>query len=272
MRPDSLVQESPSRWRPKKDFSYDEHGRVPPEARALVHDMKVKPPLSKMASLDEIDETPDERLTAPLPEVVSPYATRFQRGPFEKAAKRSFALLSKLSKVRVAQNRAPFVPESMAKTAHLIGEFYAWKHTPRLERDDDWPKSKAAFCEGYGITVSQLDHALSLVRFPRWEARYLEYSDPAVRTAMIKDVLLAGAVRQLDADPGKENANWMRTALQADGEIKGTQKITQVNVGSNVLNMPSNLTEEDLQARLARVNRLAESLKPREVPHEEVPE
>lgn len=241
--------------------------RCAPEDRPVALDAVSRAPIDKMAALDAVDETPDGLLTQPVPFLPTPYALKFQRGPFSRVFRRAQALLERLSLVRQAQARGGFSASSMEKTAHLIAEFYVWKHTPRLERDPDWPASKAAFCQGYALDVWQLEHALTLVRFPKWEARYMEYTDPVIRAAIYKDVLLAGAVRQLDADAGKENANWLRTALQADGEIKGTQKVTQVNIGSNVLNMPEGMSSEMLQARIDTMNRLAQRMNAREVPY-----
>lgn len=225
--------------------------------------------MEKMAYLDAVDETSDEAIASALggeaPD--SPYGDQFRGGAWEKVTCRAFAVYWKLALVRIAQNRSGFNRESMERSASLVGEYHVWKHTPRIERTDDWPKNKSAFCEGYGITPGQLEQALTLCRYNRWEARYLESIDPRVRASIAKDILLAGAVRQLDAQPGKENANWMRTLLQSDGEIKGTQKVTQVNIGSNVVNMPEGVTGEQLQQRLEAVNRLAQRLNAKEVPH-----
>lgn len=224
-----------------------------------------------IVALDAIEQKTDEALEQ-FSGNVSCEPTRFQNGSWKKVAIRAFAMLYALSKSRASQKRMGFTRDSMERAAILVGEYHGYRHTPRIDRSPDWPRDKWAFCGEKRITPSMLDHALHLVRYHRWEKRYLDYTAPEVRVAMVKDVLLAASVRQLEAEPGKENANLLRTALQGEGELKGTQKITQVNVGSNVINMPENLTEEDLRARLDRVNRLAESLKPREVPHEEVPE
>lgn len=233
---------------------------------------RLSPPknLSTMIALDAVEQKTDESIEQ-FSGNVSCEPTRFQNGSWKKVAIRSFAMLSALSEARIRQKRKGFTRDSMERAAILVGEYHGYRHTPRIDRSGDWPKDKTAFCAEKGITVSMLDHALFLVRYHRWEKRYLDYTAPEVRVAMVKDVLLAASVRQLEADPGKENANLLRTALQGEGELKGTQKITQVNVGSNVINMPENLTEEDLRARLDRVNRLAELIKPKEVPHEEVP-
>lgn len=202
----------------------------------------------------------------------SPFARKFRHGKWRPVASRAYMLMARMSLMRERSGGTPYRPEAMEKSAALIGEYHVWRHTPRIDRDDDWPKSKKKFAEGYGVTVAQLDHVLSLCHYSKWEKRFLDYTDPVVRAAIVKDVILAGAARQIEAEPGKENANLLRTAMQVEGELKGTQRITQVNVGSNVLNMPEGFTEENLQARIERFNRLAAQFAPKEVPHREVPD
>ncbi len=236
-----------------------------------------RPPDKKAVAMDTVDETPDSELAEQYsfdPEVeLSEYAGKFRAGPWRKVTIRAFALLAKLSGVRRTQGRPPLPREASEKTARLIGEYHVYRHTPRIERSEDWPKNKTEFCSGYGITVEALDHALSLVRYHKWEGRFLDVVSPEVRVAMMKDSLMYNVLRQDTVeDASKVNANLYRTGLQSEGEIKGTQKITQVNVGSNVLNMPEGFTEDDARARLERLNRLTEKLAPREVTHTEVPE
>lgn len=202
----------------------------------------------------------------------SPFARKFRFGHWKPVAARAYGRLARKSIYRERQGGEPFRQDAMEKSAALVGEYHVWRHTPRIDRDKGWPKTREKFCEGYGVTVEQLNHVLAMCGYSTWEKHHLKYTDPLVRTAIVKDVILAAAVRQQETEPGKENANLLRTAMQVEGELKGTQRITQVNVGSNVLNMPENLTEEELRSRLERVNRLAQTLAPKEVPHREVPD
>jgi hypothetical protein len=226
--------------------------------------------LDKMASLDAIDETDDQTLSV-IPGVAeprkgalrfdSPYGLRFRHGPWRKVALRAFALLDRLSTVRVAQRRGGFTREAMEQTARLLGEYHVWKHTPRLERSADWPRSRDAFAEGYGITIPQLDQALHLVRYRRWEGRYLEKESPEVVRQRTLDVLNEAIARQSEVAPEKVNANLVRMSLMAQNIIRSGG--VTVNTGPRV---EIRLTAEQSAERRRRLAEEARRLERREIP------
>lgn len=154
---------------------------------------------------------------------------------------------------------------AVKEMARVVGAYHCFRHTPRSERGSDWPANFKAFCASIALSEDDVREAIFESRYHRWEEKYVPKVSKVARVSQIKDVLFEAVARQLEAEPGKENANLFRTALQAEGEIHGTQKVTQVNIGSNVLNVPEHLTQQVLSERLSRVQRLAEHLN-REVP------
>lgn len=198
--------------------------------------------------------------------------SRFERSewsPVADYASRVLARLGKFTPKKIGQDgfaeaRGTFTASACTEIARIVSAYHGWRHTPRAERGKAWPKDVDAFADQIKVPVEKVREAVYQSRYHRWEDRYVPKVGKAARVAILKDVLQAAVERQLDAEPGKENANLIRTALQAEGEIQGTQKVTQVNIGSNVLNMPEGMTQETFTARLETVNRLAQRYRERE--------
>lgn len=164
-----------------------------------------------------------------------------------------------------------FSEEAIEEIAGIVTAYHAWRHTPRSERGKDWPKDLDGFCEKLGKPVERVLEAVYQARYHRWEERYVPKVSREARVSQIKDSLLHNVLRQDSVeDASKVNANLYRTALQAEGAIEGTKKVTQVNIGSNVINMPENMTKEMLMERADRLQRLTRKLNAREVSHVEV--
>lgn len=162
-----------------------------------------------------------------------------------------------------------FSDEAIGRICTIVTEYHLWRHTPRSERTKDWPKDIEGFAQKVHSTPELVREAVYQARYHRWEERFVPKVSREARVSQIKDSLLHNVLRQDDIeDPGKVNANLYRTALQAEGAIQGTQKVTQVNIGSNVVNVPEGTTKESLGARLEVLNRLAQRLGAKEVPVE----
>ena len=159
-----------------------------------------------------------------------------------------------------------FSPEAIEEISRVVTEYHLWRHTPRGDRTKDWPKTMDDFCAKVKVSPERVREAVYQSRYHRWEERFVPQVSREARVSQIKDSLLHNVLRQDSLeDAGKVNANLYRTALQAEGAIQGTQKVTQVNIGSNVVNIPEGTTKESLGARLEVLNRLAQRLGAKEV-------
>lgn len=190
-----------------------------------------------------------------------------QGGDFRAVCRRALAVLDRSDESRRARKYSgPYYSQwGRQKMAMVVAAYHACRHTPRDRRTEGWPKDAFDLAALLKIDVSDVREAIYQSQYHRWEERYLPKQSSAVRVSQIKDALLHDVLRQNEVeDPAKVNANLYRTALQAEGAMVGTQKAVQVNVNSNVLNLPEGLTEADLKQRLERVNRLAAALKPKD--------
>ena len=159
-----------------------------------------------------------------------------------------------------------FSPEVVEQIAGIVTAYHTWRHTPRAERGKDWPKDLEGFSEKLGIEPERVREAIYQARYHRWEEKYVPKVSREARVSQIKDSLLHNVLRQDTVeDASKVNANLYRTALQSEGAIEGTKKVTQVNIGSNVVNMPEGMTREKLATRIDTLSRLARKLNAREV-------
>ena len=159
-----------------------------------------------------------------------------------------------------------FSAEAVEQIAGIVTAYHAWRHTPRAERGKDWPKDLESFSAGLGFETERVREAIYQARYHRWEEKYVPKVSREARVSQIKDSLLHNVLRQDTVeDASKVNANLYRTALQSEGAIEGTKKVTQVNIGSNVVNMPDGMTREKLASRVETLNRLARKLNAREV-------
>lgn len=223
-----------------------------------------------METTERLDAVPDDHIEQKVNFPLSQVPESLVRGNFHAIARRAYAILDRAQVVRKAGRfKGPrYTRDAMELMAQVVAGYHVSRHTPRSERCVPWPQNAADYCVTLGINGADLREAIYQTQLHKWEARYLPKIDSAARVSIIKDVLQTAVERQLSADPGKENANLFRTALQAEGAIQGTQKVTQVNVNSNVLNLPEGMTQESLQARLEAVSRLAQRFKPnpKEVP------
>lgn len=216
----------------------------------------------QMETLDRLDAVNDEALAARVEFPPGDVPGCLLRGDFGPVSRRAYVALERAQVVRVAGRfRGPrYTRKAMEQMAQCVAAVHVARHTPRSERSDDWPKTTSDLASAMGLTAGDLREALYQSQYHKWEERYLPKVSSAARVSIVKDVMLSAVERQLEAEPGKENANLFRTALQAEGAIHGTQKVTQVNIGSNVLNVPEGVTAEVLRARLETVNRLAQRI------------
>lgn len=220
--------------------------------------------IEALRSVNAVDDTKIEKTAEkyPLPTTFIP--AFLIGGDFKAVYRRAREVLVKQQAIRQRRNfRGPYYgPRGLQKMALVVAAYHACRHTPRAERTKDWPRDAFALAALLKIDIAHVREAIYQSQYHRWEERYVPKTSPAVRVAQIRDALLHDVLRQNDLDdPSKVNANLYRTALQSEGAMIGSQKAVQVNLHSNVLNLPPGLTEDDLKQRLERVNRLALALK-----------